>query len=181
MGRHGSVVQVPMNATRSRTYVAFDGDSDLMSYRTLQRWSADPRHPFHLNDAHDLNVARDDSLPQSIIAQLRERLSASRHVVLLVGEATARNRRGILQYELRYAIAHRLPILVCFIGLEYIFWEPGDGLWERIWPKIPPVLRNHTDVKYCVLLPLSRDQLTRAIYLFDHRNLPAAGYSWFWR
>lgn len=33
-----------------------------MSYRTIQAWSADQPTSFILNDAHDLNYARDDSL-----------------------------------------------------------------------------------------------------------------------
>ena len=57
---------------RTKIYIAFDGDSDLMSYRTIQSWSANQALSFNLNDAHDVNYARDDSLPQSIINQLRE-------------------------------------------------------------------------------------------------------------
>ena len=30
---------------RTKTYIAFDGDTDLMSYRTIQLWSADPKYP----------------------------------------------------------------------------------------------------------------------------------------
>lgn len=59
---------------RTRTYIAFDGDADLMSYRTIQGWSADPSYPFTLLDAHDLSNAQDDSLPESIIKQLKIRL-----------------------------------------------------------------------------------------------------------
>jgi len=54
---------------RTKTYIAFDGDTDFNSYHTFQSWSADPKHPFRLNDAHEINYARDDSLPTSIIAQ----------------------------------------------------------------------------------------------------------------
>ena len=56
---------------RTKTYIAFDGDTDLMSYRTIQAWSAAPKHPFALNNAHEINNARDDSLPESIMNQLR--------------------------------------------------------------------------------------------------------------
>ena len=79
------VVQVPLKHTfeeesdecqqhrqkkRTKAYIAFDGDTDLMSYRTI-RLDADPKYPFVLNDAHEINWARDDSLPQSIINELR--------------------------------------------------------------------------------------------------------------
>jgi len=33
---------------RANTYIAFDGDSDLMSYRTIQVWSADREFSFTL-------------------------------------------------------------------------------------------------------------------------------------
>ena len=62
---------------RTKTYIAFDGDADLMSYRTIQGWSADKNNPFTLNDAHDVNEARDNSMPESIINQLRERMEVS--------------------------------------------------------------------------------------------------------
>lgn len=51
---------------RTQTYVAFDGDADLMSFRTIQSWSADPKIMFTLDNAHDLNYARDDSLPSRL-------------------------------------------------------------------------------------------------------------------
>ena len=95
---------------RTKTYIAFDGDTDLMSYRTIQAWSADPKYPFVLDNAHDVNYARDDSLPESIINQLRERLDASTRLVLIIGSATNRNRRGILQYEIRYAGSNRTKV-----------------------------------------------------------------------
>ena len=69
-------------STRTKTYIAFDGDSDLMSYRTVQSWDRDDSS-FSLNDAHDINYARDGSLPQSIINQLRERLNVSKNLVAL--------------------------------------------------------------------------------------------------
>ena len=90
----------PSAQRRTKTYIAFDGDADLMSYRTIQSWSVDPRQLFTLNDAHEVNNARDDSLPESIINQLRERLGVSKHLVLIIGSATNSNRKGILQYEI---------------------------------------------------------------------------------
>ena len=125
---------------RTKTYIAFDGDADLMSYRTIQSWSADPKYPFNLNDAHDINYARDDSLPESIINQLRERLKVSKHLVLIIGSKTNRNRKGILQYEIRYALRNSLPIILVLKG-----FSSDDDHTKELWnselrPKIPAVL-----------------------------------------
>ena len=166
---------------RTRTYIAFDGDTDLMSYRTFQAWSADPSHPFYLNDAHDLNYARDDSLPQSIINQLRERLEASKHLVLIIGSATNHNRRGILQYEIRYALRHALPIILVFKGYTSMDAYSNE-LWRRhLQPALPAVLRNWSEDKYCLICPFTREIVTRAIETYSNNSLPAAGYNWYWR
>jgi len=117
-------------STRTKTYIAFDGDSDLMSYRTVQSWSANQALSFNLNDAHDINTARDDSLPQSIINQLRERLDNTKILILLVGDRTKYNRKGILKYELQYALRNKLPILLTFIGFEAAHSNTSE-LWNR--------------------------------------------------
>lgn len=166
---------------RRYTYVAFDGDSDLMSYRTLQAWSTNPAQPFYLYDAHGLNYARDDSLTDSIIAQLKPRLDVSRHVLLLVSEATARNRRGILQYELRYAIRYQLPILAVFIGFDGST-SKSDALWyQSLYPRLPAVLREETGPKHCVILPFTMAHVRGALASYDALHLPPdSNYTWYW-
>jgi hypothetical protein len=171
----------PLGKIRTKTYIAFDGDTDLMSYRTIQAWSADRLCPFVLNNAHDINYARDDSLPESIINQLRERLEVSKHLVLIIGSATNRNRKGILQYEVRYALRNTLPIILVFKGFSS-YDENSDQLWyEKLSPKIPAVLRNWTDDKYCVVCPFIQKKVVDAIYTYSHTSLPSQGYMWYWK
>lgn len=168
---------------RTKTYIAFDGDTDLMSYRSFQSWSADPNHPFQLNDAHDLNYARDDSLPESIIAQLRPRLDSSKHLILIIGSATNKNRKGILQYEIRYALRNELPIILVFKGYSSDD-DYSDKLWsERLFPKLPAALRNWTGDKYCLVCPFTREVIVRAIDMYSNNNLPqsSTGYRWQWK
>ena len=166
---------------RTKTYIAFDGDTDLMSYRTIQSWSADPRHPFILNDAHAVNNARDDSLPQSIINQLRERLEVSKHLVLIVGSVTNLNRKGILQYEIRYALRNNLPVILVFKGLTSND-DNTESVWKQtLFPKVPFVLRAWTKDKYCLVCPFTREAVVNAIYSYSNRRLPSKGYTWCWR
>lgn len=166
---------------RTKTYVAFDGDEDLMSYRTIQGWSADDTVSFSLNDAHDINFARDDSLSESIINQLRPRLEASKHLVLIVGTATSQNRKGILRYELNYALKHKLPIILVFKGFSTDFGN-SDALWQKLWPLLPAVIRNWTDDKYCLVCPFTREAVCSAIQSFSHLNLPdTKAFRWWWK
>jgi hypothetical protein len=165
---------------RTKIYIAFDGDSDLMSYRTIQSWSANQALSFNLNDAHDVNYARDDSLPQSIINQLRERLDRSKILILLVGDKTKYNRKGILKYELQYALRNKLPILLAFIGFEPTHAKTTD-LWNRyLRNKIPSVLLEALEV-YALVSPFTRVAVDHAVNTYSHLNLPAQGYTWNWR
>jgi len=165
---------------RTKTYIAFDGDSDLMSYRTIQSWSANQAISFNLNDAHEVNNARDDSLPESIINQLRERLDVSQIVILLVGDKTKNNRKGILKYELQYALRNKLPILLAFIGFEPDHKDVSD-LWSKyLRPKIPTVLIDASEI-YALVSPFTKAAVEHAVKTYSHQNLPAQGYTWNWR
>jgi len=167
-------------AARTRTYIAFDGDSDLMSYRTIQSWIANQGLSSVLRDAHDVNEARDDSLPESIINQLRERLDLSKILILLVGEKTKANRKGILKYELQYALRNRLPILLAFIGFAETDSNIAD-LWKRyLHPKIPTVLTEAEEI-YGLVSPFTRAAIERGVKTYSDQRLPDRGYTWNWR
>lgn len=174
--------QTKATTRRTKTYIAFDGDADLMSYRTIQSWSSDPKYPFTLNDAHDINYSKDDSLPESIINQLRKRLDASKHVVLLIGSKTNKNRKGILQYEIRYALRHTLPIILVFIGFSSDDKNTDDLWYKNLQPKIPAVLREHEGKKYCLVCPFTRELVIKAIATYSNNNLPSSeNYTWYWK
>ncbi|MCL1998788.1 MAG: hypothetical protein FWG65_08475 [Turicibacter sp.] len=49
---------------KNKTYIAFDGDTDMSYYRTLQMWKANNNIDFDFYDAHNLNTARDTSLTE---------------------------------------------------------------------------------------------------------------------
>jgi hypothetical protein len=166
--------------SRTRIYTAFDGDSDMVYYRTLQMWSANSYISFDFNNAHDLNYARDDSLPQSIINQLRERLDISKSVILLVGDKTKHNRKGILKYELNYSLKNQLPILLSFVGFDGSENNNSD-LWNReLLPRIPTVINAEED-KYCLISPFNKVSIEYFVRNHSNNNLPKKGYSWLWQ
>ncbi len=169
-----------MEIRRTKTYIAFDGDADLMSYRNIQGWSKDYSTPFEINDAHELNHSRDGSLPDSIINQLRERLKRSKQLILIVGSQTNRNRKGILKYELNYALKNKLPITLIFKG--HSSDETNDeNLWNsKLLPKIPGVIKNYSDDFYCLVTPFTRKSIYNSIKIYTNNNLPNKGYTWCW-
>jgi len=96
---------------RNKTYVAFDGDTDIHYYRLMKAWKQNDGFDFNFHDAHDLNSAYDWSKEESIKAQLAERMRNSKLFVLLVGEKT-KNLRKFVPWEIEQAIKRELPIIV---------------------------------------------------------------------
>ena len=95
---------------KNKTFVSFDGDTDIRYYRLMQAWKQNDGLDFNFYDAHDLNYARDSSLESSIKSQLAERLRNSRLFVLLIGEKT-RYLQKFVRWEIEQAIASDLPII----------------------------------------------------------------------
>jgi len=96
---------------RNKTFVSFDGDTDMSYYRLMQAWKQKDGIDFNFYNAHDLSTARDSSQEASIKAQLAERMRNSKVFVLLVGERT-RYLTKFVRWEIEQAISRVLPIIV---------------------------------------------------------------------
>lgn len=53
-------------AYRNKTYVCFDGDTDIKYYNLMKAWKQNDNTDFNFYDAHDLNTAYDSSKEESI-------------------------------------------------------------------------------------------------------------------
>jgi len=95
---------------RNKTFVSFDGDSDMHYYRLMQAWKQSDNIAFNFYDAHDLNTAYDSSQEASIKAQLAERMRNTKVFVLLVGART-RYLQKFVRWEIEQAIKRNLPII----------------------------------------------------------------------
>lgn len=97
-------------AYRNKTYICFDGDTDMKYYRLMTAWAENPKFSFDFHNAHDLNSARDSSQEESIKKQLRERFANSKLLVVLVGERT-RLLTKFVKWEMEVALRLGLPIV----------------------------------------------------------------------
>lgn len=118
-------------AYRNKTYVCFDGDTDMHYYRLMQAWHQNDNSEFSFYNAHDLNSARDTSLEESIKRQLRERLRNSKVLVVLIGENT-RYLYKFVRWEMEQALALSLPI----IGVNL------NGFRQQDPERCPPIIRE---------------------------------------
>ncbi len=95
---------------RTKIYVAFDGDTDIHYYYLLKAWTNNENFDFGINDAHEINTARDTSQEESIKNQLRIRLQSSKALIILIGENT-KYLRKFVRWQLEWALNNNLPII----------------------------------------------------------------------
>lgn len=92
-------------------YVVFDGDNDKWAYAYMNGWKKNKNIDFTYENAHDLDTmtgwAQDE---QYVKSKLRERMSKSTAVVVLVGEKT-KNLYKYVRWELELALELGLPII----------------------------------------------------------------------
>lgn len=116
---------------RNKTYVCFDGDTDIHYYYLMKAWKQHDGMSFNFFDAHDLNDARDKSMTESIRRKLRERLKSSKVLVVLIGERTKYLHRFV-RWEMEQALDMDLPI----VGVNL------NGLRQQDSLRCPPVIRE---------------------------------------
>lgn len=116
---------------RNKTYVSFDGDTDMHYYRLMQAWTQNDYMNFDFYNAHDLNRARDTSTEESIKTQLSERLRNTKVFIILVGENT-RYLYKFVRWEIEQAIKRDLPIIAVNL----------NGKRSMDAERCPPLLRD---------------------------------------
>lgn len=118
-------------AYRNKTYVCFDGDTDIHYYRLMLAWHQSDNSAFSFANAHELNYARDSSQELSIKRQLRERFLNSKVLIVLIG-ANTRYLHKFVRWEMEQAVTLDLPI----IGVNL------NGLKAQDPERCPPVIRS---------------------------------------
>ena len=116
---------------RNKTFVSFDGDTDMSYYRLMQAWKQNDGIDFNFYNAHDLSTARDTSQEESIKAQLAERMRNTKVFVLLVGERT-RYLYKFVRWEIEQAIRRDLPTIAVNL----------NGARSMDQDRCPPLLRD---------------------------------------
>ena len=96
---------------RNKTYVAFASE-DIGRYRLMEAWRENEHIDFDFFDAHDMYISRDSSKPETIRANLRERMKNAKQFVLL-GSTHAKKKSGdgvsFLAYEVETMVKGKRP------------------------------------------------------------------------
>lgn len=127
-------------AYRNGVYVAFDGQgttnptqSDIKYYNLLKSWASE--ETFGYIDSHlKTRSVRDSSQAETLKRVLRERLSNSKVMLLILSDDTNYD-RGFLNYEIEQALdRYDLPLIIAYPGTN----SPIENQWAKLeqrWPK----------------------------------------------
>lgn len=97
-------------AYKNKTYVCFDADNDIHYYRLMTAWKENQAIAFNFNNAHEINNLRDGSSEETIKTKLRERLSNTKVLIVLIGEQT-KNLYKYVRWEIEYSVEKDIPII----------------------------------------------------------------------
>ena len=128
-------------ANRTGTYFAFDGlgqttpaKSDFKYYATVQGWNSARGIDFKFVNSHEkASAVRDTSKLETLKASIRQRLAASKNIVVIVSPDT-RKSGSLLSYEIEKAVDHyEIPLIIGYTAYNSIM---NPSVHFRVWRKV---------------------------------------------
>lgn len=166
-------------AYKNGTYVAFHAqgtnipiDSDIKYYNLLKAWTAKKDDDFSFTNSHEKTYAvRDTSNKTTLQNRLKERLNASKNMLLIIGDTT-RYDTDWVPFEITYAVdICGLPLLVVYPDTNYVI---NPSTLSYLWPKALSERISSGKVK-AIHLPFNKSLLADAIDRFTLSNMPPNG------
>ena len=126
-------------ANRTGTYFAFDGlgetnpaKSDFRFYATIRGWNEKKGIEFKFVNSHEkASAVRDTSKLATLQASIRQRLAASKNMVIILSDDTRRT-GSLLSFEIEKAVdTCSLPLIVAHTGYSSVV-KPVDLSYR--WP-----------------------------------------------
>ena len=157
-------------SNRTGTYFAFDGlgevdpaKSDFRYYATVQGWDAAKHIDFKFVNSHDkASSVRDTSKLSTLQASIRQRLSASKNMVVIISSDT-RKSGSMLSWEVEQAVdIYELPLIIAYTGYASIL-EPVKLF--SLWPTALQARINNRTAQ-AIHIPFKKDAMFDAIRRF---------------
>lgn len=171
-------------AYRNGTYVAFDGlgttnptEGDIKYFNLLKFWKTQSSTDFIFSDSHKkTNQVKDNTTKEHLKRVLRERLSHSKNMILILTDNT-RSDRELLNYEIKKAIELGLPIVVCYASVLSPIYDPS--VLRRYWPQELRV-GIETGAAKCIHIPFKKLPIFDAVGQFSiHKKSDLDSYSFY--
>lgn len=164
---------------RTGTYIAFDGlgetdpkKSDFKYYSTIQMWAENENIDFKYVDSHDKTAAvRDTSKRATLETKIRERLAASKNVVVILSSQT-RKSGSMLSYEIEQAVdKYKLPLIITYIGYNVIAQSVNSRWPDTLTTKLTPT-KGLPSFARSIHIPFKKQPLLAALSQYTPSKLP---------
>ncbi len=157
---------------RTATYVAFAAQgmtdptkSDIKYFNLLKAWREKDSIDFSFVDAHEkTSQCRDSSTFETITRRLRERLDCSKNLLLLTSSSTKLD-NDFVPYEVEYAMACEMPILVCYLDIGGRSALSDIKEIKKLWPE-PLKKAIDEDIIKTIHFPFYKNIILEAINYF---------------
>lgn len=157
-------------ANRTGTYFGFDGlgqadptKSDFKYYATVQGWDAARGIDFKFVNSHEkASAVRDTSKLETLKASIRQRLAASKNMVVIISSDT-RKSGSMLSYEIEKAVDQcEIPLIIAYTGYNSILNPKSHA------DKWPTALKTRFDngSANAIHVPFRKDAIFDAIGQF---------------
>jgi hypothetical protein len=155
---------------RTGTYFAFDGlgevdptKSDFRYYATVQGWNAANHIDFKFVNSHEkVSAVRDTSTLGTLQASIRQRLSASKNMVVIISTDT-RKSGSLLSWEIEMAVDYyKLPLIIAYTGYNSIV---APAALSNLWPSTLQA-RINSGTAQAIHIPFKKDAMLDAIRRF---------------
>ncbi|MEM6384647.1 MAG: TIR domain-containing protein [Pseudomonadota bacterium] len=157
-------------ANRTGTYFAFDGlgqtdptKSDFAYYATVQGWDASRGIEFKFVNSHEkASAVRDTSKLETLQASIRQRLAASKNMVVIVSSKT-RKSGSMLSWEIKKAVDYyQIPLIIAYTGYKSIL-NPSSH--RDNWPNTLATRIDNRSARV-IHIPFKKDAMLNAIERF---------------
>lgn len=160
-------------AYRNGIYAAFDGQdqtnpakSDFKYFSLLKSWAEIKGGEFKYTDSHEKTSAVNDwSKKETLKKRLRERLSQSKVMILVLSNET-RYAREMLNYEIEQAIdLYELPLIIAYTQINTDIVSKKWDVLETRWPKALDLRirdQKRTDIA-CLHVPYKKNYIMSAL------------------
>lgn len=96
---------------KDKTYVIFDGDTDMWAYAYMKGWKKNDNIDFNFEDAHDIKPLTYRAVDEyNVKGRLRERMKSACQVIVIIGDNTKYLYKYV-RWEIDLALDLGIPII----------------------------------------------------------------------
>ena len=165
-----------------KTYIAFDAtgvvdhvNSNLHTFHQLEEWQRSNPNRFHFLNTTEINFSseHDDLVDSTIKRHFLDIMEEADNLVVMASPVM-NVESPILNWQISRAVNRfRLPVIVCYVGLENV----DEKTIRNYWAWLPNKIRKYIGLDSARMchVPLTRDKLERALGAFSVRD---GSYPW---